>query len=161
MYFCSNFIRTKYWRVYAVGRLVCIFSYSIDINFSFSIRTKFWRVYAVGHQAGIFCITHVIFSYFIHTKSWRVYAVGRQAGIFSININFSFSLRTKSWRVYAVGRRSGIFCITQSCIFFLLYTYQVLACLCSGTSGRYFLYTLIRYILSKDSNILRTSLYCK
>lgn len=133
MYFCSNFIRTKYWRVYAVGRLVCIFSYSIDINFSFSIRTKFWRVYAVG----------------------------RQAGIFSININFSFSLRTKSWRAYAVGCQAGIFCITQSCIFFLLYTYQVLACLCSGTSGRYFLYTLIRYILSKDSNIFRTSLYCK
>lgn len=133
MYFCSNFIRTKYWRVYAVGCLVCIFSYSIDINFSFSIRTKFWRVYAVG----------------------------RQAGIFSININFSFSLRTKSWRAYAVGCQAGIFCITQSCIFFLLYTYQVLACLCSGTSGRYFLYTLIRYILSKDSNIFRTSLYCK
>lgn len=133
MYFCSNFIRTKYWRVYAVGRLVCIFSYSIDINFSFSIRTKFWRVYAVG----------------------------RQAGIFSININFSFSLRTKSWRAYAVGCQAGIFCITQSCIFFLLYTYQVLACLCSGTSGRYFLYTLIRYILSNDSNIFRTSLYCK
>lgn len=133
MYFCSNFIRTKYWRVYAVGRLVCIFSYSKDINFSFSIRTKFWRVYAVG----------------------------RQAGIFSININFSFSLRTKSWRAYAVGCQAGIFCITQSCIFFLLYTYQVLACLCSGTSGRYFLYTLIRYILSKDSNIFRTSLYCK
>lgn len=49
--------------------------------------------------------------------------------------------------------------------FFILYTffctYHVLACPCSGTSGLYFLYTLIRCILSKDSNMTKTSLYWK